>query len=71
MTPERPGRPPKTDYVTLAEAADMIGVSSRSVARMMDRGQLSFRRTPGGTRRVRRSSVEEYCRVYVDKVDRM
>ncbi len=67
--PERPGRPPRSDYMKLSEAAAMLEVSVRTVERMMDRGQLGFRRTPGGQRKLYRSDVEEYCRVTVDKSD--
>lgn len=55
--------------MTLDEAAELIGVSTRTVERMMDRGQLGFRRTPGGQRRLYRSSVEEYLRIYLDTRD--
>jgi excisionase family DNA binding protein len=69
VTPEKAGRPPKSDYVTLREAAELLEVSARTIQRMMDRGQLAFRRTPGGTRRVRRSSLEEYVATTVDNGD--
>jgi excisionase family DNA binding protein len=53
----------------LAEAAERIGVSTRTVERMMDRGQLRFRRTPGGTRRLYRTSVEAYLATNLDTDD--
>ena len=69
MSPEGIGRPPKSDYITLDRAAAMIRVNKRTIGRMMDGGKLAFRSTPGGYRRLYRSSVEEYCRLYVDNED--
>jgi excisionase family DNA binding protein len=69
VTHSRPGRPPRSDYITLADAAAAIGVSTRTVERMMTDGKLGFRPTPGGYRRLYRTSVEEYCRRYVDNPD--
>ena len=69
VVPEKPGRPPRSDYVTLQEAADRLEVSTRTVERMMTRGQLAYRRTPGGTRRIYRSALEQYLATDVDSPD--
>lgn len=50
--------PPVT--VTRADAAAMLGVSVRTIARMVNRGDLETAYTPGGQRRVLRASVEAY-----------
>lgn len=55
--------------MTLDEAAARIGVSTRTVERMMTDGRIGFRRTPGGYRRAYRTSVEEYCSLHVDNAD--
>lgn len=62
MTPEKPGRPPLSDYITLADAAAMLKVSTRTVERMMDREELGYRTTKGGQRKLYRSDVEGHCR---------
>ena len=61
------GRPPKSDYISLAEAAALLGVSTRTVERMMDRGELGYRVTPGGSRRLYRTALENYLALKVDK----
>lgn len=62
----RTGRPPRSDYVPLAEAARLLGVSTRTVERMMDRGELGYRTTPGGSRRLYRTGLDEYLASKVD-----
>ncbi len=46
-----------------------MGVSTRTVGRMMDAGTLTFRTTKHGYRKLRRSSVAEYLRLDVDSGD--
>ena len=66
MGPRDRGRPRRGDYITLDEAAGRIGVHKRTIERMMDDGKLKFRTTPGGYRRLYRTSVDDYCSEYVD-----
>ncbi|MFN5048009.1 helix-turn-helix domain-containing protein [Roseateles sp.] len=47
----------QTDYSTL-EVARLLGMAVRSVQLMVDRGELEAWKTPGGHRRIARSSVE-------------
>jgi excisionase family DNA binding protein len=44
--------------LTPAAAAEVLGVSADSVRRMVDRGELLARRSPGGQRRIPREVVE-------------
>ena len=69
MSPLKPGRPRRSDHIPLSEAAAMIGVSTRTVQRMMTDGLIAFRTTPRGYRKPYRSSVEEYCRLNIDNQD--
>lgn len=62
MDEKKRGRPPKSDYISQREASAVLGVDERTVSRMMDRGLLRFRRTPGGQRKLYRSGVQEYLR---------
>lgn len=47
-------------YVTTTEACKLIGVSKTVIKRLADEGILQIWRTPGGHRRLLRSSVDEY-----------
>lgn len=49
----------RADYSTL-EVARMLGLAVRSVQLMVDRGELSAWKTPGGHRRISRESVEAW-----------
>lgn len=49
-----------TDVLTTVEAAQRLGLAVRSVQAMVDRGELQAWRTPGGHRRISRSSVERW-----------
>jgi excisionase family DNA binding protein len=49
-----------TKYVTTTEACKLIGVSKTVIKRLADEGILKIWRTPGGHRRLLRSSVDEY-----------
>lgn len=48
-----------TDYSTL-DVAKQLGMAVRSVQLMVDRGELDAWKTPGGHRRISRSSVEAW-----------
>jgi excisionase family DNA binding protein len=50
---------PPDDYTT-REVARLLGMSVRSVQLMVDRGELEAWKTPGGHRRIARSSVERW-----------
>jgi excisionase family DNA binding protein len=47
-------------YVTTTEACELIGVSKTVIKRLADEGVLQIWKTPGGHRRLLRSSVDEY-----------
>jgi excisionase family DNA binding protein len=49
----------RTDFSTL-EVARLLGMAVRSVQLMVDRGELSAWKTPGGHRRIARASVEDW-----------
>ena len=46
------------DFITTTEACDLLKVSKTVIKRMADDGSLDTWKTPGGHRRLRRSSVE-------------
>ena len=48
-----------SDYSTM-EVARMLGMAVRSVQLMVDRGELSAWKTPGGHRRISRASVDSW-----------
>jgi excisionase family DNA binding protein len=47
-----------TDLLTLAEAADQLRVSRRTLERYMTEGSLPVVRLPSGHRRIRRADLE-------------
>lgn len=49
-----------TDTCTTREVAQRLGMAVRSVQMMVDRGELEAWKTPGGHRRISRSSVERW-----------
>ncbi len=49
----------RSDFSTM-EVARLLGLAVRSVQLMVDRGELSAWKTPGGHRRIARSSVEAW-----------
>ena len=49
----------RSDYSTI-EVARLLGLAVRSVQLMVDRGELSAWKTPGGHRRISRESVEAW-----------
>ncbi len=46
------------DWLTLVEAASLLGVSPRTLSRWADEGWLPVTRTPSGDRRFRRADIE-------------
>jgi len=49
---------PKSDWLSLAEAAELLGVHPGTVRQWSDKGALPVHRTQGGHRRYKRSEVE-------------
>ncbi len=49
-----------SEWVSLGEAAKIIGVHPATIRNWAERGDLPFRRTPGGHRRFRRSDLKEW-----------
>jgi excisionase family DNA binding protein len=60
MTQMPAGPPASSDTCTTLEAARLLGLAVRSVQLMVDRGELEAWKTPGGHRRILRSSVREW-----------
>jgi excisionase family DNA binding protein len=50
-----------TEWVSLGEAAKILGVHAATVRNWADRGELPFRRTPGGHRRFRRIDLLQWA----------
>lgn len=50
-----------SEWVSLRQAADLLGVHPATVRNWADRGDLVSRRTPGGHRRFRRSDLVNYA----------
>ncbi len=50
-----------SEWVSLREAADILGVHPATVRNWADKGDLAARRTPGGHRRFRRSDLLNYA----------
>lgn len=48
------------EWVSLGEAARIIGVHPATIRNWADRGELPFRRTPGGHRRFKRSDLRQW-----------
>jgi excisionase family DNA binding protein len=46
------------DGLTTAQAAALLGVSKRTLCRMVDAGEIPAERTPGGHARIRLAHVE-------------
>ncbi len=61
--PKKPPSPDETqtDFSTL-EVARMLGLAVRSVQLMVDRGDLTAWKTPGGHRRISRASIDAWAR---------
>ncbi len=60
MVPRQAGESPEDDeYVTTGEAARLLGVAPRTVARWADEGRIAYIVTLGGHRRFARSVIQE------------
>jgi len=57
---QMPNDPPPSDTCTTLEAARLLGLAVRSVQLMVDRGELEAWKTPGGHRRILRTSVRAW-----------
>lgn len=51
----------ESDWVSLRQAADMLGVHPATVRNWADKGDLPSRRTPGGHRRFRKTDLLHYA----------
>ncbi len=49
-----------SEWVSLGEAAQIIGVHPATIRNWAEQGELPFRRTPGGHRRFRRADLEQW-----------
>ncbi|MBN2303996.1 MAG: helix-turn-helix domain-containing protein [Anaerolineae bacterium] len=49
-----------SEWVSLGEAAEIIGVHPATIRNWAERGELPFKRTPGGHRRFRRSDLQQW-----------
>lgn len=49
-----------SEWVSLGQAAQIIGVHPATIRNWAERGELPFRRTPGGHRRFRRADLEQW-----------
>jgi len=49
-----------SEWVSLGEAAQIVGVHPATIRNWAERGELPFRRTPGGHRRFRRSDLKQW-----------
>ena len=49
-----------SEWVSLGEAAEIIGVHPATIRNWAERGELPFRRTPGGHRRFRRADLKQW-----------
>jgi excisionase family DNA binding protein len=50
------------EWVSLREAADLLGVHPATVRNWADKGDIPSRRTPGGHRRFRRADLTQYAK---------
>lgn len=51
---------PPSEWVSLGEAARIVGVHPATIRNWAERGELPFRRTPGGHRRFRRADLKQW-----------
>ena len=49
-----------SEWVSLGEAAEIIGVHPATIRNWAERGELPYRRTPGGHRRFRRNDLQQW-----------
>ena len=60
MAAKQPDLTPEGDHYTTREVAHKLGLAVRSVQLMVDRGELEAWKTPGGHRRITRTSVDSW-----------
>ncbi len=53
-----------SEWVSLGEAAEIIGVHPATIRNWAERGELPCRRTPGGHRRFRRADLEQWLETH-------
>jgi excisionase family DNA binding protein len=53
-----------SEWVSLGEAAQIVGVHPATIRKWAEQGELPFRRTPGGHRRFRRSDLNQWLETY-------
>ncbi|NDJ33605.1 MAG: helix-turn-helix domain-containing protein [Chloroflexi bacterium] len=53
----------RSEWISLGEAASILGVHPSTVRHWADNGDLPSQRTPGGHRRFRRSDLEQWARL--------
>lgn len=53
---------PQTGWLSLNQAAALLGLSSRTLRRELARGHLAAWRTPGGHARLAYADIERYAR---------
>lgn len=51
---------PASEWVSLGEAARIVGVHPATIRNWAERGELPYRRTPGGHRRFRRTDLKQW-----------
>ena len=59
---------PSSEWVSLGEAARIVGVHPATIRNWAERGELPFRRTPGGHRRFRRSDLKQWIATHPTQV---
>ncbi|MBP8972647.1 MAG: helix-turn-helix domain-containing protein [Anaerolineae bacterium] len=57
---ETPEHSQPSEWVSLGEAAQIIGVHPATIRNWAEQGELPYRRTPGGHRRFRRADLEQW-----------
>lgn len=50
----------KSEFLTSREAARILRISQDTLSRMAQRGEINFKKTPGGHRRFLRSDIETH-----------
>ena len=50
------------DYVSVAEAAQILGVAQNTLRKWADRGDIPMRRNPSGYRLFKRSELDSFLR---------
>ena len=61
--------PPLPEHCSTREVAQALGLAVRSVQLMVDRGELQAWKTPGGHRRIARTSVQQWLTTLGSKAE--